>query len=148
MAKKLKIDSNVIFTSSIPWEEIPIYYALGDVFTTASNTETQGLTLIEAMAASVPVVCLKDKSFEDILLDDKNGKYFTDEKEYIDNINYLIENPDIRDNMSEQARITSEMHSIGFFAKSILNVYKKAIGNPKKSFIDKFKDKFKKDKDE
>ena len=148
MAKKLKIDSNVIFTSSIPWEEIPIYYALGDVFTTASNTETQGLTLIEAMAASVPVVCLKDKSFEDILLDDKNGKYFTDEKEYIDNINYLIENPDIRDNMSEQARITSEMHSIGFFTKSILNVYKKAIGNPKKSFIDKFKDKFKKDKDE
>lgn len=148
MAKKLKIENNVIFTSSIPWEEIPIYYQLADVFTTASNTETQGLTLIEAMAGSIPVVCLKDKSFEDILLDDKNGKYFTSEKEYVDIMNYLMENPDIRDSMSEQARITSEMHSIGFFAKSVLNVYKKAIGTTKKSFIDKIKDKFKKDKNE
>ena len=148
MSKKLKIDNSVIFTSSIPWEEIPIYYQLGDVFTTASNTETQGLTLIEAMAGSVPVVCLKDKSFEDILLDGKNGKYFKDDKEYIKNINYLIEHPDILDTMSEQARITSEMHSIEFFAKSILKVYKDAIGTEKKSFFDKLKDKFKKDKDE
>ena len=54
MSKQLKIENNVIFTSSIPWEEIPIYYQLADVFTTASNTETQGLTLIEAMAGSIP----------------------------------------------------------------------------------------------
>ncbi len=144
MAKKLKIDSNVIFTSSIPWEEIPIYYALGDVFTTASNTETQGLTLIEAMAGSVPVVCLKDKSFEDILLDGKNGKYFTNESEYISSMNYLIENPSDLETMSEQARITSEMHSIGFFAKSVLNVYKEAIGVEKKGFLDRIKEKIRK----
>jgi 1,2-diacylglycerol 3-alpha-glucosyltransferase len=148
MSKKLKINNNVIFTSSIPWEDIPIYYGLADVFTTASNTETQGLTLIEAMAGSIPVVCLKDKSFEDILIDDKNGKYFTDEKEYIDNMIYLIENPDIRKSMCEQARITSEMHSIEFFAKSILEVYKIATQSNKKTIIDKIKDKFKKDKDE
>ena len=147
MSKELKIDNNVIFTSSIPWEEIPIYYQLANVFTTASNTETQGLTLIEAMAGSIPVVCLKDKSFEDILLDNKNGKYFTNEKEYINNMNYLIENKDILDSMSEQARITSEMHSIEFFAKSVLKVYKDAIGEEKKTFFDKLKDKFKKDKE-
>lgn len=147
MSKELKIDNNVIFTSSIPWEEIPIYYQLANVFTTASNTETQGLTLIEAMAGSIPVVCLKDKSFEDILLDNKNGKYFTNEKEYINNMNYLIENKDILDSMSEQARITSEMHSIEFFAKSVLKVYKDAISEEKKTFFDKLKDKFKKDKE-
>ena len=147
MSKELKIENNVIFTSSIPWEEIPIYYQLADVFTTASNTETQGLTLIEAMAGSIPVVCLKDQSFEDILLDGKNGKYFTSEKEYIKNMNYLIENRDILETMSEQARITSEMHSIEFFAKSVLKVYKDAIGVEKKTFFDRLKDKFKKDKD-
>lgn len=148
MSKELKIDNSVIFTSSIPWEEIPIYYQLADVFTTASNTETQGLTLIEAMAGSIPVVCLKDKSFEDILLDGKNGRYFTNEKEYVKNMEYLIENPDIKETMSEQARITSEMHSIEFFAKSILKVYKDAIGVEKKTFFDKLKDKFKKDKND
>ena len=99
------------------------------------------------MAGSIPVVCLKDKSFEDILLDNKNGKYFTNEKEYINNMNYLIENKDILDSMSEQARITSEMHSIEFFAKSVLKVYKDAIGEEKKTFFDKLKDKFKKDKE-
>ena len=146
MAKKLKINNNVIFTSAIPWEEIPIYYQLADVFATASNTETQGLTLIEAMAGSIPVVCLKDRSFEDILLDDKNGKYFEDKEEYVEDINYLIENPEKKKRMSEQARITSEMHSIKFFAESILSIYKKAIDPGNKTFFDKLKDKFKKDK--
>ena len=56
LSNKLKINNNVIFTNSIPWDEIPIYYQLGSVFTTASNSETQGLTLIEAMAGSIPVV--------------------------------------------------------------------------------------------
>lgn len=145
MSKELKIDNNVIFTSSIPWDEIPIYYQLADVFTTASNTETQGLTLIEAMAGSIPVVCLKDKSFEDILLDNKNGMYFTSESEYVKNMNYLIENKDVLESMSEQARITSEMHSIEFFAKSVLKVYENAIGVEKKTFFDKLRDKFKKE---
>ncbi len=147
-ATDLKIIDNVIFTNAIPYEEIPIYYQLASVFVTASNTETQGLTLIEAMAGSIPVVALKDESFKDILIDDVNGKYFKDKKTYVEAINYLIENNDIREKMSKQAVITAEMHSLKFFADSILGVYKEALGMNKKGLIDKIKDMIKGNKDE
>lgn len=147
IANELKIENNVIFTNAIPWEEIPLYYQLASVFVTASNTETQGLTLIEAMAGSIPVVCLKDESFSDILIDNVNGKYFTNKDEYIENIEYLIKNPDIRKKMCNQAEVTSEMHSLKYFANSVLDVYKEALGIKKKGFLDKLKDIFKK-KDE
>lgn len=148
LSNEYKINNNVIFTNAIPWEEIPIYYQLASVFVTASNTETQGLTLIEAMAGSIPVVCLEDESFEDILIDDINGKYFKNEDEYVKAIEYLIDNPDIRKKMCDQAEITSEMHSLKFFANSVLDVYKEALGMNKKGFLDKLKDVLKGNKDE
>ena len=141
MANKLKINKSTIFTNAIPWQEIPLYYQLASVFSTASNSETQGLTLIEAMAGSIPVVCMNDKSFEDILIDNVNGRYFNNEEEYVKIMGELVENPNKRKTMSEQAYNSSKMHSIKYFAKDILDVYKQAIKGSKKSIFDKIKNK-------
>ncbi len=54
--KKLGISSAVIFTGAVEWKFINRYYQLGDVFVSASTTEAQGLTYVEAMAAGLPVV--------------------------------------------------------------------------------------------
>jgi glycosyltransferase involved in cell wall biosynthesis len=47
--------------------ELPDCYAAADVFTFASRTETQGLVLLEAMAAGLPVVALAAMGTIDIL---------------------------------------------------------------------------------
>jgi glycosyltransferase involved in cell wall biosynthesis len=47
--------------------ELPDCYAAADVFTFASRTETQGLVLLEAMAAGLPVVALAEMGTIDIL---------------------------------------------------------------------------------
>ena len=75
-SEKLKIMKNVIFTNAIPYDDIPAYYQLASIFVTASTTETQGLTLIESMAASVPVVCIDDESFNSFVVNDLNGYLF------------------------------------------------------------------------
>ncbi|CAI09301.1 glycosyltransferase [Aromatoleum aromaticum] len=46
---------------------LPACYAAADVFVFASQTETQGLVLLEAMAAGLPVVALSDMGTHDIL---------------------------------------------------------------------------------
>lgn len=46
---------------------LPDCYAAADVFAFASRTETQGLVLLEAMAAGVPVVALSEMGTTDIL---------------------------------------------------------------------------------
>ncbi|MBT0961031.1 glycosyltransferase [Denitromonas sp. IR12] len=48
-------------------DELPDCYAAADAFVFASKTETQGLVLLEAMAAGVPVVCLAEMGVRDVV---------------------------------------------------------------------------------
>lgn len=136
MAQKLGIKDNVIFTGKVPWEIIPNYYQLASVFVTASKTETQGLTVIEAMAASKVPVCIDDESFRNVVIDDLNGKIFKNKRQYKADIFELIENPDELKRLSKQARRNAEEYSSKYFAERVLDVYKIAIENAPK---DKYK---------
>ena len=132
---KNNIDKNVIFMGKVPWEEITTYYVISDVFATASQTETQGLTVIEAMAASLPVVCINDESFVDTVINDLNGIIFNNRREYKRAITKLYRDRALLSRLSKQARIAAESHSSKYFAEQILDVYKIAIKNKPKHKI-------------
>ena len=150
--KKQGLEENIIFTGKVPWESIAEYYLIADVFTTASKTETQGLTVIEAMAASLPVVCINDESFTNTVIDKLNGKIFKNKRGYKKAIIELYNDSKELKRLSKQARVSAEMHSSKYFVESILDVYKIAIKNKPKTIIplvDKIKNILKKDdKDE
>lgn len=59
-AKALGISQYVSIVGSKPWEKIDQYYAIGDVFVSASHSETQGLTYIEAAASGLCVCAVDD----------------------------------------------------------------------------------------
>ncbi len=134
LTNKYKLNDNIIFTGKVPWEEIPCYYQLADVFATASTTETQGLTVIEAMAGGVPPLCIDDESFRNVVVDDLNGRIFKNKKEYIKDVYELYDDHDKLDNLSKQARLNAERHSSKYYAEGVLDVYEHAIGNKKESF--------------
>ena len=133
--KKQGLEKNIIFTGKVPWESIAEYYLISDVFTTASKTETQGLTVIEAMAASLPVVCINDESFINTVIDNLNGKIFKNKRGYKKAIIELYNDPKELKRLSKQARVSAEMHSSKYFVESILDVYKIAIKNKPKTII-------------
>ena len=56
LAKVNKVDNNLIFTGKVDIEKVQVFYQLMDTFVTFSTTETQGLTVLEAMASSIPVL--------------------------------------------------------------------------------------------
>ncbi len=72
-AEKLGVGGRVNFIGSRSWEIIDKYYAIGDVFVSASHSETQGLTYIEAMAAGLCVCAVDDPCLEDVITDGVNG---------------------------------------------------------------------------
>ena len=135
LCKKNKILDSTIFTGAVPRDEMPYYYALGNVFVTASKTETQGLTVIEAMASSLPVVAINDESFTTTVIDGLNGYLFSKKSEYVKKMSNLIENKDIYDKMKIQAKITSNEHSLKYYAEKVLDVYKTAISKKRKKTI-------------
>ena len=67
------ISDKVIFTGAVEPENIAAYYRLGDIFLSASQSETQGLTYIEALASGLPAVCRRDDCLNDVITNGKNG---------------------------------------------------------------------------
>ena len=67
-AERLGLAGSVMFIGYLDRErELPACYAAADVFVFASRTETQGLVLLEAMAAGLPVIALAEMGTKDIL---------------------------------------------------------------------------------
>lgn len=136
LVDKNKLNRNCLFTGKVPWNEVPLYYMLSSVFVTASKSETQGLTVIEAMAASKPVVAINDESFSLVIENYKDGILFNDDKEYKDAIYMLYKDRKLRDKISLEARKTANNYSDLSYAKKVLEVYKKVI-NKDSNFIHK-----------
>lgn len=131
LAENLGLKDNIIFNGKAAWEEIPIYYHASNVFATASTTETQGLTVIEAMAAGVPPLCIDDESFRGTVTDELNGRVFKNQEEYINQITELYENKKIIDVYSKQARVQAEHCSSRSYASSVIEVYQRALKEKK-----------------
>lgn len=127
LTRKKGLENKIIFTGKAPWTDVPKYYSLCDLFVTASKTETQGLTVMEAMGASKPVVAIRDESFELMITDKKDGLFFDDEKSYVDTIYEVYKNKKLRDEISFNARLTADKYSPYNYAKNVLKVYDKVI---------------------
>ena len=147
LTNEKKLNNSVIFTGKVPWDEVPNYYQLCDVFVTASKSETQGLTVLEAMAASKSVVAVKDESFELVIENNQDGLFFESDKEYKDLIYKLYKNREFKDKIEKQARITANNYSDIVYAKRVLEVYKTVV-NKDTNLIKKIVKKVKKSKKE
>jgi 1,2-diacylglycerol 3-alpha-glucosyltransferase len=104
---QLNIQDHFVFTGSQPWDTIGLFYQLGDVFVSASKSETQGLTYIEAMASGLPVVAREDKCLEDILITGCNGYTFTDQEGIyfgLDQVFFLDKETDYRLNAIDKVK--------------------------------------------
>ena len=131
-SNELGISKNVIFTGKAKWSDIPYYYHVSNLFVTASKTETQGLTVIEAMASNVTPVCMRDEAFQSMVTEDLNGVFFETKEEYIEKIEKLYKNKKELERLNRQARIQSETYSSKFYADRVLTVYRRAINAKKK----------------
>lgn len=124
------LGSKVIFTGEQPWDMIGKFYQLGDVFVSASNSETQGLTYIEAMAAGLPVVAKEDRCLDEILENGINGYSFNNRSEFISALDKVLFNNEGID-YSNNAIEKIKKYSSGEFAALIESVYIEVLENQK-----------------
>jgi len=70
-AAKLNLSNNVIFAGIR--QDMPSIYSLSDILVNASTIEGLPMTILEAMAAQVPVVATKVGGIPDLIEDNKTG---------------------------------------------------------------------------
>lgn len=94
MGRDSGISSSLRFLGKLPYEQIPCYLAVADTFVTASVTEVHPLTVIEAMAAGLPVLGICSPGVGDIVEDGVTG--------------YLAAQPDLASFTAKMARLVNE----------------------------------------
>lgn len=114
---------DVIFTGMVPHAEVADYYRLGDLFVTASTSETQGLTYFEALAAGVPVLCRKDPCVDGVVEDGINGWQYEDTGTFGAYLSAFCGNAALRRRMSAAARESSEKFSAEAFGAAAARLY-------------------------
>ncbi|MBI3046100.1 MAG: glycosyltransferase family 4 protein [Candidatus Harrisonbacteria bacterium] len=74
LVKSYKLENNVQFESVVDSQTLFSYYKTADLFLLTSNYEGYGRTVVEAMAAGLPVVMTDVGIAGELLIDDLDGK--------------------------------------------------------------------------
>ena len=126
-AERLGVAENVIFTGMVPPEEVHAYYQLGDVFVSASTSETQGLTYVEAAANGLPLLCRKDPCLDGVLVDQCNGWEYEAEEEFCDIIHAILNNPGWCQTAGTQSEQIAASYDKSNFAQKIEAIYETVV---------------------
>jgi len=129
LVKSLDLSEDVIFTGMIKNSDISKYYRLGRFFITASATETQGLTIIEAMASKNLVIARKDENIRNVIQDKINGIVFTNECEISEFVIQNYKNKDYIDALTTAGSKTSFKFSSLNYANEVEEIYNKLCNN-------------------
>lgn len=106
-------------------------YQAMDLFVFASRSETQGLVLMEAMAAGTPVIAIRASGVSDVVEDEKNGRILPSDSSvhsFADAIAGAFDQDRIA-GWSSEALVTARQFSREKCAEKLLELYEKTISN-------------------
>ncbi|MEG0709928.1 MAG: RecX family transcriptional regulator [Longicatena sp.] len=130
MVKNYHLEKQVIFTDKKTRDEIPLYYACADCFVSASLTETQGMTYIEALACGLPVFARPDEVLEDLVFEGDSGFLFETPQEFGEKLtNFMELSQKERDDFHDRAIAKVSKYDSKVFCSKILSVYYQAIND-------------------
>ncbi|RKI94011.1 glycosyltransferase family 4 protein [Parablautia intestinalis] len=126
-ADSLGLSREIIFLGKIPNQEVKNYCHASDLFLFTSLSETQGIVLLESMAAGTPVLALWGSGTRDVVVNGKNG-YMTEasETEFADKLMDILEKKEI-ELLRQGAVMTAENYSSEKIARLAESAYVEAV---------------------
>lgn len=126
-AARLGVAAHVIFTGMVPPDQVHAYYQLGDVFVSASTSETQGLTYLEAAANGLPLLCRRDPCLDGVLVEGRNGWEYEAEDEFCEIIDTILAHPERCAAAGSQSEQIATSFDKSHFAEKIEDVYEAVV---------------------
>jgi 1,2-diacylglycerol 3-alpha-glucosyltransferase len=146
---ELDLTQRVRLTGRIPYEQLPAYLAMCDIFVTASITEVHPLSVIEAMGAGLPIMGIQSVGVGDTVQDGITGFLAThDQSAFTAKLTRLCLDRNLRAQMSDSAREASSAFAIERTTSIMLKHYEKLVRDSKprksnwsvrlRSFVERF----------
>ncbi len=129
LVKQTGTEGTVFLAGRRMADEVPDYYRAADAFISASLSETQGMTFIEALSSGLPLFARRDEVLDDLLVPEKTGWFFADEADLARKLKEFEALPEeTLAAMKEECLRTAAPCSSEIFCAKVLQVYEYAIG--------------------
>ena len=127
-AASTKVKDRIHFLGMIDRAELPDLLHDGTIFLTASTTEVHPISVIEAIAAGLPLLAVQDEAFEGMIVENENGHLTPlDVTAYGDTLVKVISDPEKLARYGKCSMELSEKYSIEGQVRSLENLYMEAI---------------------
>lgn len=133
-ARRLGISDMVVFTGKIEHNDLPPYYAICDVYVTASLSDTNSISMLEGMCSGLPVLQLTDPLNAGQVVDGDNGFNFDNAQQLAEKLRRIkTMDPDTLSEFKHSVMESIKNSGARTLAQNTLNVYEKALAKKKES---------------
>jgi D-inositol-3-phosphate glycosyltransferase len=127
--RELNLEEQVEFVGSKPQELLPLYYSAADITVMPSHYESFGMVAVESMASGTPVIASNVGGLSYTVRDGETGFLVPEENHFAlaEQVHALLKNPELRQQMGEQACMHAQQYSWSNIAAQIVDVYDEQI---------------------
>lgn len=125
--KENKLEERVHIISNVPFDDLPTFYQLAEIFVYPSRFEGFGIPIIEALYSGIPVVAATGSCLEEAGGPDSIYVHPDDIKGMADAFKQIYADPERKKNMIEKGHSFAKRFSEEKQAEEILNIYKKLM---------------------
>ena len=121
------LGESVFLTGMVPKESVGSYYQLLDFFISASVSETQGLTYIEALANGRPVIARRDDAIAHVVQSDVNGYQYDTPDECVNILLQLLADDTLYTRWKQGAWESRDQFSKKHFGERVFALYQEQL---------------------
>ncbi len=130
--KKLALETGssdqVHFFGMVPYEQVPQFLAMSDIFVTASVTEVHPLSVVEAMATGLPALGVRSVGVGDTIEDGRTGFLASqNQAAFAAKLTRLCLDRSLRQKLGQAAREASDKYSIEHTMETMLGFYEQLV---------------------
>lgn len=127
--EKLGLEEVVRFVGEVVHTQVYLYYQMADLYVNASESETQGLTYLEAIVNRIPVIAKKNDYLKEMITQPGIGQLFQTDQDLVQTIlEFLHMQEQISSDETEKVRnALFEQISVETFANKVSKLYETAI---------------------
>lgn len=131
LSKKLGIENNIRFLGKIPHEDLlnSDIFARSKCFLTASTTETQGITIIEAMSFGLPIVWVDEKWVGEMIEDNGYKAKAWNTEELANYCISLLEDAKLQKKLSERSLQIVKKYDVWKLTDNLESIYQQVINH-------------------
>jgi phosphatidylinositol alpha-mannosyltransferase len=121
---------NVVFVDGPSYDELPRFHRTADIFCSpATGHESQGIVLLEAMSASLPVVASNIEGYASVITHDVDGLLVRpkDALDLANGLTTLVHDADLRASLAAAGRRRVEEYSWPHVTQQLISYYERLI---------------------